>query len=40
MHGAEQLLMEHHYSVRDVFVFTLTAEEASVDTLKHGHGHE
>jgi hypothetical protein len=37
---AEQLLMEHDYSERNLFVFTLTAEEALVDTIKRGHGHE
>jgi hypothetical protein len=32
----EQLLRERQYTVRDVFVFALTAEEALVDTIKHG----
>jgi len=37
---AEVLMKDHQCSARDVFVFTLTSEEALVDTIKHGHGHD
>jgi hypothetical protein len=37
---AEQFLKDHRYHERDFFVFKLTLEEALVDTIKHGHGHD